>query len=84
MKALLQNIFINLYTRSISSVFAYVLIWVFFCTTGVRCQDTVEGFRCGPCPDGYIGDGQRCRPRGCDMSPCSPGTYTRHAYMLYI
>lgn len=42
---------------------------------GVRCQDTVEGFRCGPCPEGFVGDGQRCRPRGCDLAPCSPGRF---------
>lgn len=55
-----------------------LLFHTFYTTpfSGVRCQDTIEGFRCGPCPDGYIGDGQRCRPRGCDMSPCSPGIST--------
>lgn len=42
---------------------------------GVRCQDTVDGFRCGPCPDGYVGDGQRCRPPGCETNPCYQGAY---------
>lgn len=43
--------------------------------TGVRCYDTVEGYQCGPCPSGYTGDGQRCKPRaGCELNPCSPGT----------
>jgi len=59
---------------------------------GVRCQDTVEGFRCGPCPEGFVGDGQRCRPRGCDLAPCSPGRYTMPqnydvciiCYIIYI
>lgn len=62
------------------------LIVVYCGFSGVRCQDTVDGFRCGPCPEGYIGDGQRCRPRGCEMSPCSPGisTYYTNTLCIYI
>jgi len=42
--------------------------------TGVKCYDTVEGFQCGPCPSGHVGDGQRCKVRsGCDNNPCAPG-----------
>lgn len=35
------------------------------CVSGVcfrddMCQETAEGVECGPCPDGYTGDGFNC------------------------
>ncbi|CAH0392455.1 unnamed protein product [Bemisia tabaci] len=45
-----------------------------FCRPGVQCYDTVEGFQCGSCPNGYSGDGRHCKPRGgCDLNPCHHG-----------
>jgi len=58
------------------------------CYPGVECTPTpadpdvvsssgADGFSCGPCPRGLIGDGRRCRlPRiddPCESSPCHPG-----------
>lgn len=41
------------------------------------CYDAESGYYCGPCPDGYEGDGTRygCRPKrtGCETNPCFPG-----------
>uniref|UniRef100_A0A4W3JPD5 Thrombospondin 4b n=1 Tax=Callorhinchus milii TaxID=7868 RepID=A0A4W3JPD5_CALMI len=30
------------------------------CFQDVKCSETVNGFQCGPCPAGFIGDGIRC------------------------
>ncbi|KAL3286961.1 hypothetical protein HHI36_001447, partial [Cryptolaemus montrouzieri] len=44
------------------------------CFRGVRCYETVQGPRCGPCPYGYTGNGYDCRPiRTCADRPCFPG-----------
>ncbi|KAK9873867.1 hypothetical protein WA026_002224 [Henosepilachna vigintioctopunctata] len=44
------------------------------CFRGVRCYDTDQGPRCGPCPYGYTGNGYDCRPiRTCRDRPCFPG-----------
>lgn len=33
------------------------------CFQGVTCLSTTErGFRCGPCPEGFSGDGRNCTP----------------------
>ncbi|KAK2179168.1 hypothetical protein NP493_505g01035 [Ridgeia piscesae] len=42
------------------------------CFRGVRCTPIRNGFKCGPCPKGYVGDGTRrgCRRRGCRDVPC--------------
>lgn len=44
------------------------------CFPGVSCIDTPSGFKCGPCPPGYQGNGQKCtRLPGCSTRPCYPG-----------
>ncbi|KAK4012101.1 hypothetical protein OUZ56_021199 [Daphnia magna] len=44
------------------------------CKPGVRCTDTENGAQCGPCPSGFVGDGQRCRPdNACKSNPCYAG-----------
>ena len=42
------------------------------CFQGVRCYDDPKiGFRCGPCPAGFRGDGVQCRPMSiCTSNPC--------------
>ncbi|XP_072904312.1 thrombospondin-4a [Hemitrygon akajei] len=44
------------------------------CFRGVKCIETRDGFRCGPCPRGFVGDGIRCADEDeCQISPCSAG-----------
>ncbi|XP_060555845.1 cartilage oligomeric matrix protein-like [Ruditapes philippinarum] len=44
------------------------------CFTGVTCQDTERGYRCGECPRGYYGDGARCaKIPTCADNPCYRG-----------
>uniref|UniRef100_A0A452SCY4 Thrombospondin 4 n=1 Tax=Ursus americanus TaxID=9643 RepID=A0A452SCY4_URSAM len=44
------------------------------CFRGVRCTDTRDGFQCGPCPDGYTGNGITCSDIDeCKYHPCYPG-----------
>ena len=44
------------------------------CFSGVACRDGPRGFRCGACPQGYVGDGTKegCRhvTRDCSTRPC--------------
>lgn len=44
--------------------------------SGVLCQDTVAGAYCGPCPEGYEGDGKKCvqRRNPCHDHPCAAGS----------
>ncbi|MBN3283035.1 TSP4 protein, partial [Polyodon spathula] len=38
------------------------------------CRETEAGFECGPCPDGYTGDGVHCDDVDeCRFNPCFPG-----------
>lgn len=38
------------------------------------CSETEAGFECGPCPDGYTGDGVHCDDVDeCRFNPCFPG-----------
>ncbi|XP_035247245.1 thrombospondin-4-B [Anguilla anguilla] len=49
------------------------------CAPGVcfrddMCFETTDGVECGPCPDGYTGDGFRCDDVDeCQFNPCFPG-----------
>ncbi|XP_045352785.1 thrombospondin-4 [Leopardus geoffroyi] len=44
------------------------------CFRGVRCTDTRDGFQCGPCPEGYTGNGITCSDIDeCKYHPCYPG-----------
>nr|AAH95593.1 Thrombospondin 4b [Danio rerio] len=49
------------------------------CAPGVcfrddMCIETAEGVECGPCPDGYTGDGYSCDDVDeCQFNPCFPG-----------
>ncbi|GIX87096.1 thrombospondin-4 [Caerostris darwini] len=44
------------------------------CYPGVQCADTSDGFRCGPCPRGYTGDGVSCKQVvTCNDRPCFEG-----------
>ncbi|MCI4386817.1 hypothetical protein PGIGA_G00067020 [Pangasianodon gigas] len=49
------------------------------CAPGVcfrpdMCIETEEGVECGPCPDGYTGDGYSCDDVDeCQFNPCFPG-----------
>uniref|UniRef100_A0A6I8NS39 Thrombospondin 4 n=1 Tax=Ornithorhynchus anatinus TaxID=9258 RepID=A0A6I8NS39_ORNAN len=44
------------------------------CFRGVRCTDTRDGFQCGPCPEGYTGNGVVCDDVDeCAFGPCFPG-----------
>ncbi|KAJ8396575.1 hypothetical protein AAFF_G00016410 [Aldrovandia affinis] len=49
------------------------------CAPGVcfrddMCFETTEGVECGPCPDGYTGDGFSCDDVDeCQFNPCFPG-----------
>lgn len=37
-------------------------------------MDTVDGYRCGPCPIGQTGDGHTCSYiNACEPNPCYPG-----------
>lgn len=46
--------------------------------SGVQCQDTDNGPRCGPCPPGFSGDGKSCnRLYTCELAPCFPGVECR-------
>nr|AAI70280.1 Thrombospondin-4 [Xenopus laevis] len=44
------------------------------CFRGVRCIDTEGGFQCGPCPEGYTGNGVICTDVDeCRLNPCFLG-----------
>ncbi|KAJ8786398.1 hypothetical protein J1605_006373 [Eschrichtius robustus] len=44
------------------------------CFHGVRCTNTRDGFHCGPCPEGYTGNGITCSDVDeCKYHPCYPG-----------
>ncbi|XP_061118394.1 thrombospondin-4-B-like [Conger conger] len=51
------------------------------CGSGVcfrddMCFETAEGVECGPCPDGYTGDGFSCDDVDeCQFNPCFPGVH---------
>uniref|UniRef100_A0A8C9F7P6 Cartilage oligomeric matrix protein n=1 Tax=Pavo cristatus TaxID=9049 RepID=A0A8C9F7P6_PAVCR len=43
------------------------------CFPGVACTETGTGFRCGPCPPGYSGNGSQCTDiNECSANPCFP------------
>merc|ERR1712213_204916 len=39
------------------------------CFPKVECRDTNDGPVCGPCPEGYRGDGINCIPSACEQRP---------------
>uniref|UniRef100_A0A3B3TD39 Thrombospondin 4b n=1 Tax=Paramormyrops kingsleyae TaxID=1676925 RepID=A0A3B3TD39_9TELE len=44
------------------------------CFRGSACFETESGVECGPCPDGYTGDGFSCDDVDeCQFKPCFPG-----------
>ncbi|KAH0627995.1 hypothetical protein JD844_008634 [Phrynosoma platyrhinos] len=44
------------------------------CFRGVLCTDTADGFQCGPCPEGFTGNGIVCTDIDeCRYNPCFPG-----------
>ncbi|XP_071030219.1 thrombospondin-4-B-like isoform X1 [Oncorhynchus clarkii lewisi] len=44
------------------------------CFRGDMCIETEDGVECGPCPDGYTGDGFSCDDVDeCQFNPCFPG-----------
>ncbi|KAM3843768.1 thrombospondin-4 isoform 1-T1 [Vipera latastei] len=44
------------------------------CFPGVHCIDTTDGYQCGPCPEGFTGDGIICTDIDeCQYKPCFPG-----------
>jgi len=44
------------------------------CFSGVECFEVNNGFECGPCPRGYIGNGRACKPGyTCADRPCFNG-----------
>ncbi|XP_075038515.1 thrombospondin-4 [Mixophyes fleayi] len=44
------------------------------CFRGVECTETGTGFQCGPCPEGYTGNGVICTDLDeCRLNPCFPG-----------
>ncbi|XP_067105827.1 LOW QUALITY PROTEIN: thrombospondin-4-B [Osmerus mordax] len=44
------------------------------CFRDTVCSETAEGIECGPCPDGYTGDGFSCDDVDeCQFNPCFPG-----------
>ncbi|XP_066422226.1 cartilage oligomeric matrix protein isoform X1 [Molothrus aeneus] len=43
------------------------------CFPGVPCTESGGGFRCGPCPAGYSGNGTHCSDiNECNANPCFP------------
>lgn len=54
------------------------------CFDDETCQDTADGFTCGPCPQGFAGDGINCTPGICSFGgvfpaclPCPPTVCAR-------
>ncbi|XP_013362638.1 PREDICTED: cartilage oligomeric matrix protein-like, partial [Chinchilla lanigera] len=43
------------------------------CFPGVVCSETASGARCGPCPEGFAGNGSHCTDvNECNAHPCFP------------
>uniref|UniRef100_A0A8C6EFK5 Cartilage oligomeric matrix protein n=1 Tax=Microcebus murinus TaxID=30608 RepID=A0A8C6EFK5_MICMU len=43
------------------------------CFPGVACTQTASGARCGPCPEGFTGNGSHCTDvNECNAHPCFP------------
>ncbi|CAL8344906.1 unnamed protein product [Gadus morhua 'NCC'] len=44
------------------------------CHPGVQCMETPQGVKCGPCPDGMVGNGTHCTDVDeCTVVPCHMG-----------